>query len=157
MGSFAKITKVDDRRQVFNLFTDGSFSLFASTLYFIYFFTVCVLIRRMLDLVFDFFLPMEKMSPPPPFPFVRLRVEWLSYSLSSVRRYRHEKEFQLRAVWTVGLRRWAWPPCHESGPHPLTSVRDRHQWGGQDQQLLDLLWQWWRAVDEGTQVSPYMH
>ena len=31
MGSFAKITRVDDRRQVFNLFTDGSFSLFAST------------------------------------------------------------------------------------------------------------------------------
>ena len=31
MGSFAKINRLDDRRQIFNLYTDGSFSLFAST------------------------------------------------------------------------------------------------------------------------------
>jgi beclin 1 len=31
MGSFAKITAVADRRLVYNLYTDGSFSLFAST------------------------------------------------------------------------------------------------------------------------------
>jgi len=31
MGSFARIALVADRRQIFNLHTDGSFSLFAST------------------------------------------------------------------------------------------------------------------------------
>ena len=31
LGSFAKINKLDDRRQVYNLYTDGSFSLFANT------------------------------------------------------------------------------------------------------------------------------
>ena len=31
MGSFAKIIKLEDRRQIYNLYTDGSFSLFAST------------------------------------------------------------------------------------------------------------------------------